>query len=108
MQVSLTNPPEIFTIQKVNFPYPHWIINQVKGRAGDLGKLRPHANLAIPSKRETDRLKPAVAYAETLPKTETFNYGTSSSFRKKPEPPLFRGKPPEFNRINDLPLFKKH
>jgi hypothetical protein len=106
MQASFKNPPEIFTIQKVFSPYPHWIINQIKGRAGEIGKIRPHANLAIPAKRETEQLRPVVAYAETLPKSEPFNYGTSSSYRKHPEPPPSIEKSIEFNKTSDLPLFK--
>jgi hypothetical protein len=106
MQTSL-NVPYIFTIQKVTFPRPHWIINQIHGHAGDIGKIRPHANLAIPSKRETDNLQPAVAYTEKLPKSEPFNYGTLSGYRKKPVPPPSTDKPIEFNKIDDLPLFEE-
>lgn len=108
MQVSLTNPPKIFTIQKVNFPYPHWKLSQVRGRAGDVGKILPHANLAIPNKRVINELKPAIAFTQQ-PQTKPFNYGTASSYRKFPEllEPSQTTLPTDFNRVDDLPLFKK-
>jgi hypothetical protein len=69
--------------------------------------LQPLQNVFIPDKRTINRLKRIFAFYEKLPKSEPFNYGTSSSYRKHPEPPPSTQKPIEFNRIDDLPLFKK-
>lgn len=105
MQTSPVNAPYIFTIQRVNWPRPCWQIRQIQGHPGDIGKVRPHANLAVPSKQERDELEPAVAYAEKLEKP--FNYGTSSSYRKYSEPPQEAVEPIEINKTDDLPLFEK-
>jgi hypothetical protein len=67
----------------------------------------PLQNIFIPDKRVMRRLKSIIAFYGKLPKSEPFNYGSSSSYRKYPEPPPSTGKPIEFNQIDDLPLFGK-
>jgi hypothetical protein len=68
---------------------------------------QPHQNFVVPNKRTINRLKHVIALYGQLPKSEPFNYGTSSTYRKKPVPPPSTQKPIEFNKINDLPLFQK-
>jgi hypothetical protein len=91
MQYSLSNlPPSIAHYAQQNQQPQH-----------------PHQNFVVPDKRTINRLKRIFAYYDKLPKSAPFNYGTSSSYRKKPTPPALMGQPPEFNRIDDLPLFEK-
>lgn len=69
--------------------------------------LNPIQNFVVPDKRAIQRLKRVLAYYEKLPKSEPFNYGTSSNYPKYPEPTPSTEKPIEFNKLDDLPLFKK-
>jgi len=97
MQVIPVNPPKIFARN------PAGRMVQIAGRAGDIGKI---ANFVVPDGREIQHLRPFISYLERL-KSDPFNYGTSSGYRKYPEPPPLSGKPVEFDRTDDLPLFEK-
>ena len=103
MQVSLVNPPQI-SFQN----HPNYRVVQVSERQGRAGMLLPHANLVEPDKRVVRDLKDIMHLYEKLRPAEPFNYGTTSGYRKYPEPPQPKEplKPIEFNKIDDLPLFK--
>ena len=97
MQFSLVNPPKIFARSSSGR------MVQISGRAGEIGKFE---NIVVPDENEIQHLRPFISYLERL-KSDPFNYGTSSSYRKYPEPPPLSGKPVEFDRTDDLPLFEK-
>jgi len=98
MQFTLVNPPKIFARSASGR------MVQIAGRAGDVGRL---TRFVVPNEHEIQRLRPVITYLEKLKPSEPFNYGTSSSYRKYPEPPPLEGKPIDFNKIDDLPLFAK-
>lgn len=97
MQVSLVSPPKIFARN------PAGRMVQISGSAGDIGK---YENVVVPDEQAIRHLRPVIRYMEKL-KPKPLNYGTSSGYRKYPEPPPLRGEPIQFNRTDDLPLFEK-
>ena len=101
MQVSLRNPSKV-SIKN----HPNYRVVKVSDRQGHVGFVLPHANRVVPDKRVIRDLKEIIQLYQAL-KPEPFNYGTSSSYRKHPVPPPLKEKPMEFDRIDDLPIFKK-
>src|ERR1700752_1972328 len=97
MQFSLVNPPKIFARNTSGR------MVQIAGRAGEIGRVE---NIVVPDDQEIQHLKPFIRYLAKL-KSEPFNYGSSSGYRKYPEPPPATEDPIEFDRVDDLPLFKR-
>jgi hypothetical protein len=86
--------------------HPNYRVVKVSDRQGQVGMVVPHANLVVPDKQAIHDLKDIIQLYQAL-KPEPFNYGSSSGYRKYPEPPPATGNPIEFDRIDDLPLFKR-
>jgi len=98
MQFTLVNPPKIFARNASGR------VVQISGRAGDVGRFE---NVVVPEERVIRHLKPVVKYIEKLPH-RPFDYGMGSGYSKHQQQPQQNPlKVIQFNRTDDLPLFKK-
>lgn len=97
MQVSLVNPPKIFARNASGR------MVQIAGHPGEVGRF---INIVVPDEREIRRLRPVLAYLEKL-KATPFDYGTASRQRLRSRPVTLSTSSSDFNRIDNLPLFKK-
>lgn len=103
MQVSLKNSPKT-SIEN----HPNYRGVQVSNQQGRVGMLLPHANLVVPDKKAIRELREIIQLYEQLKPSESFNSGTSSTYRKqvwenhRPNTPEKFGEP----SVYDLPFLR--